>query len=43
MLDIVQGVRDTITVTIRGTPQYVYCLAITQPLFVFHLYTIKIA
>lgn len=29
MLDIVQGVRDTITVTVSGPPQYVYHLAIT--------------
>lgn len=43
MLNIIQGVRDTKTVTISSPPQYVYRLVITQPLFVFHLYTIKIA
>lgn len=42
MPDTVLGVGDTVTVTIGGPPQYVYNLALAQPLFVFvySLYTI---
>lgn len=40
MLDSVQGIGDTITVTMSG-PQYVSSLAIAQPLLASHLHVIQ--